>query len=138
MPSPFPQPRSGFTLLELLIVVIIIGILASLALPRFGKVQDKAYVATMQSDLRNLVSAQVLYNTASAGVEVIPQAELVSHASRGVNLKYGGGVHTAVHYTVYASHDKSDTACRMDVVRATAPGVPYHFDLDCSTSVAVP
>jgi len=48
----------GFTLIELLIVVVIIGILASFAIPKFANTKQKAYVAQMKSDLRNLATAE--------------------------------------------------------------------------------
>ena len=53
--------RKGFTLIELLIVVVIIGILAAIAIPKFANTKEKAYVASMKSDLRNLVTAQEAY-----------------------------------------------------------------------------
>ena len=53
--------RTGFTLIELLIVIVIIGILASIAIPKFANTKEKAYVATMKSDLRNLVTAEEGY-----------------------------------------------------------------------------
>ena len=51
----------GFTLVELLIVVVIIGILATIAIPKFAGTKEKAYLAAMKSDLRNLVVAQEAY-----------------------------------------------------------------------------
>ena len=53
--------RKGFTLIELLIVVVIIGILAAIAIPKFANTKDKAYVAAMKSDLRNLASYEEQY-----------------------------------------------------------------------------
>ena len=53
--------RNGFTLIELLIVVVIIGILAAIAIPKFANTKQKAYQASMKSDLRNLVTAQEAY-----------------------------------------------------------------------------
>jgi len=55
------RARKGFTVIELLIVCVIIGILASIAIPKFMNTKDKAYEATLKSDLRNLVTAEESY-----------------------------------------------------------------------------
>jgi type IV pilus assembly protein PilA len=55
------QNRKGFTLIELLIVVVIIGILAAIAIPKFASTKEKAYLASMKSDLRNLVTSEEAY-----------------------------------------------------------------------------
>jgi type IV pilus assembly protein PilA len=53
--------KKGFTLIELLIVVVIIGILAAIAIPKFANTKEKAYIASMKSDLRNLATAEESY-----------------------------------------------------------------------------
>src|SRR3982074_2432496 len=53
--------KKGFTLIELLIVVVIIGILAAIAIPKFASTKDKAYMAAMKSDLRNLATYEEQY-----------------------------------------------------------------------------
>jgi type IV pilus assembly protein PilA len=54
--------RDGFTLIELLIVVVIIGILAAIAIPKFSSTREKAFLASMKSDLRNLATLQDVYH----------------------------------------------------------------------------
>ena len=43
--------REGFTLIEILIVAVLIGTLAAIAVPRYVSSKDKAYVAAMKADL---------------------------------------------------------------------------------------
>src|SRR6266508_2105186 len=80
--------RSGFTLIELLIVVVIIGILAAIAIPKFAATKEKSYLATMKSDLRNLVVAQEGYLADSTVYYsgAIPGAALTYRPSTGTNV----------------------------------------------------
>jgi len=55
------RDAKGFTLIELLIVVVIIGILATIAIPKYQNIREKAWLAGMKSDLKNLVTAQEAY-----------------------------------------------------------------------------
>ena len=52
---------AGFTLIELLIVVVIVGLLATIAVPKFAATKDKAKLASVRSDLRNLMTAEEAY-----------------------------------------------------------------------------
>lgn len=51
-PAPTPRGRDGFTLVELLVVVVIVGLLAGLAQPRFDRVLLKARAAQAVSELK--------------------------------------------------------------------------------------
>ena len=53
--------KKGFTLIELLIVVVIIGILAAIAIPKFAATKDKAKLASVKTDLRNIETAEEAY-----------------------------------------------------------------------------
>ncbi|MBF0171023.1 MAG: prepilin-type N-terminal cleavage/methylation domain-containing protein [Nitrospinae bacterium] len=52
------QKKEGFTLVELLIVVAIIGILAAIAIPQMSQYRARAFCSSIQSDLANWAKAQ--------------------------------------------------------------------------------
>jgi type IV pilus assembly protein PilA len=92
----------GFTLIELMVVVVIMGILVSVMVPRFQSSREKAFVATMKSDLRNLASAEESYFYDNAAYTTNISALTTFSPSRGVTVTVnestmGGWSATAAH-----------------------------------------
>ena len=79
--------QRGFTLVELMIVVAIIGILTAIAFPLYANIQARARVAKAQADVRTLASAVVVYSAHTGGLPTgldnLTSAVVVNNVSAG-------------------------------------------------------
>ena len=117
--------RKGFTLIELLIVVVIIGILAAIAIPKFANTKEKAYIASMKSDLRNLITAQEAYFSDNNSTYASSTTALGTtyKASTGVSVTIGGV--SATGWSATATHGSTSKTCTITLGgSATAEGEP--------------
>src|SRR5690349_24619693 len=111
--------RKGFTLIELLIVVVIIGILAAIAIPKFASTKDKAKLASVKTDLRNLMTAQEAYFSDKATYSTAANLTTTGYA----NLSTGNTVGTtdagtASGYTISVQNTSISSGPKQCVVYA--------------------
>ena len=97
------KDQKGFTLIELMIVIAIIGILAAIAIPQFASYRKRAYNSSAQADCKNTATAQEAY--------YVDNQTYAAHGSLSLNT--GDGVRLtaagdADAYTITATHTAGD------------------------------
>ena len=117
------RDSKGFTVIELLIVVVIIGILAAIAIPKLSATRERAYFAAMRSDLRNLAAQQEIYYADNYTFSDI-FADLAFVSSDGVNVtptsvSSSGWAASATHSALGVAE-----GCAIFYGTATAPSSP--------------
>jgi type IV pilus assembly protein PilA len=108
------KSSQGFTLVELMIVVVIVGILALIAIPRFSNTVQKSADAAAITDLRNAMSAQESYLVDFQTYTLLSNLALTT--STGV-LMGGGG--TSGGYVLSARHQSSGSTWEVTVGNGT-------------------
>jgi prepilin-type N-terminal cleavage/methylation domain-containing protein len=120
------RPRVGFTLVEVIIVVVIIGLLATIVIPKFSSSREKALVTAMKSDLRNLLTQQEGW-MADSGSYATSFPTTIWSPSTGVT---GPTITlTATGWTALVGHTSTTKTCAIFVgttslAPATKEGVP--------------
>lgn len=148
------KKQNGFTLIELIMVIVILGVLSAFALPRFADFGEQAREASLNAlagalrSAANIAHAQQLANGDTAGTSVVLEGATIlmvngypqSVATGITSAAQVAGDYTITHGAAAGGEDavyELQTNCNVTYTSATATGADNTTALDSTPVVAV-
>ncbi len=124
------RSNSGFTLLELLVVVSIVGILASIAIPQYASYRARGYDSIVQAQVRHIATGQEAYFASHSQYtsDVADLEGMVIDPNVTVSISAGNSGDLASSFKIHGSHPQA--AHEYDWVSDPAPGEPNFIITD--------
>ena len=108
---------------SVLVLFLVIGIFAAIAIPKFANTKEKAYMAAMRADLRNMMTAQEVYfqdhGRYATRLDELPNFVLTT----GVQLA-GPILADSAGWTATVGHQAVQVRCTVAIGAAVSPGSP--------------
>ena len=118
--------RKGFTLIELIVVIVVLGILSGIAIAKFVAFKEEAYVASMKADLRNFALYQQNYLIDSKGSYFDGDGSAQGFKSTpGVTVTATAVAGPPPSWSAQATHDKTARTCEI------VTNGPAIWDISC-------